>query len=202
MIYDVLIIGGGAAGMSCALMLGSAKNEPYAKGKKIGIIAHQRSSSLQNAVFNNVLSLEAGTTGASILKNGKQQLKDLYPEVTQIESEKVLSVSTQENTTKVTTNKSTYSANKIVIATGPKNFSIKGLEQYMLPHSKITPDKPRTELKHENFVVTKNIYVAGVLARLRSQFAIASGSGAMVATDILCEWNNGNPVKIHDKIIS
>ncbi|GAL66035.1 putative protein [Jejuia pallidilutea] len=40
--HDVLIIGGGAAGMSCALVLGSAKEKPFAKDKQIAIITHQK----------------------------------------------------------------------------------------------------------------------------------------------------------------
>ena len=47
--FDALIIGGGAAGMSCALILGSGYNRSYAKDKNIGIITHQRTSHLQNA---------------------------------------------------------------------------------------------------------------------------------------------------------
>ncbi len=39
-----------------------------------------------------------------------------------------------------------------------------------------------------------------LLAGWRSQFAIASGSGAHVATDILTLWNDGKHVKVHDKI--
>ncbi|MFM2011063.1 MAG: hypothetical protein RLZZ479_1454, partial [Bacteroidota bacterium] len=35
--FDVLIIGGGVSGISCALVLGSAKNKPFASEKKIGI---------------------------------------------------------------------------------------------------------------------------------------------------------------------
>lgn len=198
--FDVLIIGGGAAGMSCALLLGSAKNEAYAKNKRIGILIHQRSSSLQNALFNNVLGLAPRTTGASILESGREQLQQLYPEVKLIEGEKVIAVSQSEASIEVETNKNTYNSERIVLATGPKNFAIKGLEPYVQLHSKIDPEKLRTELKNENYVVTKNIYVAGVLAGLRSQFAIACGSGAAVATDILCEWNDGKPVKIHDKI--
>lgn len=200
MVFDVLIIGGGAAGMSCALMLGSAKNESYAKHKKIGIIIHQRSSSLQNALFNNVLGVAPGTTGVAILTSGIEQLENLYPEVTQIAGEKVLKIEMLKNFIEVSTNKNTYAAKNIVVATGPKNFDIEGLEHYTQIHSKIAPEKQRTELKHKNFVVTESVYVAGVLAGLRSQFAIACGSGASVATDILCKWNNGNPVKIHDKI--
>ena len=61
--YDVLIIGGGAAGMSCALVLGSAHQKPFAETKKIGIIAHQRASHLQTALFNNVLGLPREDNG-------------------------------------------------------------------------------------------------------------------------------------------
>ncbi len=41
-----LIIGGGVSGMSCALVLGSATDKPFAANKKIAIIAHQKTSSL------------------------------------------------------------------------------------------------------------------------------------------------------------
>jgi hypothetical protein len=51
--FDVVIIGAGVSGVSCALVLGSAQNKPFAVDKKIAIIAHQKASSLQNAVFNN-----------------------------------------------------------------------------------------------------------------------------------------------------
>ncbi|MCK4562303.1 MAG: FAD-binding protein, partial [Flavobacteriaceae bacterium] len=61
--FDVLIIGGGAAGMSCALVLGSAKNKPFAADKNIGIIMHQKTSALANGLFNNVLGMKPGTTG-------------------------------------------------------------------------------------------------------------------------------------------
>ncbi len=33
--FDVLIVGGGVSGMSCALVLGSAKNKPFAAEKKL-----------------------------------------------------------------------------------------------------------------------------------------------------------------------
>ena len=51
--FDVLIIGGGVSGMSCALVLGSAQKKPFMSTKKIGIFTHQKSSSLQEALFNN-----------------------------------------------------------------------------------------------------------------------------------------------------
>jgi hypothetical protein len=40
----------------------------------------------------------------------------------------------------------------------------------------------------------------GTLAGQRSQLAIAAGSGASVATDILSLWNEGKPVQVHDAL--
>ncbi|TYA74461.1 FAD-dependent oxidoreductase [Seonamhaeicola marinus] len=201
--FDVLIVGGGAAGLSCALVLGSAKDKAFAKDKHIGIIAHQKTSHLQTALFNNVLGLPPGTTGASILDSGKQQLKDLYPHVEQIENEKVLDILKTDNGFKLTTNKNNYLAKIIVVAVGYTSLMrIKGLEHYVEPHPKSPIEKDRIWLKNSDHLIEENLYVAGTLAGWRSQFAIASGSGAHVATDILTLWNNGKHTKVHDKIES
>lgn len=199
--FDVLIIGGGAAGMSCALVLGSAKNKPFATNRTIGIIMHQKASALQNGLFNNALGIKPGTTGIELLEGGKKQLAEMYPHVKQIEKEKVISISQEDDTISVITNKNSYQAKTIVVAVGPSNmFNIDGLMQYVEPHKKLPPQKERIQLKNIDYLVTDNIYVAGVLAGLRSQFAIACGSGASVATDILSAWNDGNHTMIHDKI--
>ncbi len=198
---DTLIIGGGAAGLSCALVLGSAKNKPFAKDKLIGIITHQKASHLQTALFNNVLGLKPGTTGTSLLESGKKQLTDLYPHINQIEKEKVLEISKSGNDFLVRTNKGNYTAKIVVIAVGYTNLmTIKGLENYIEPHPKSAIEKDRIWLKNTDHLIEENLYVAGTLAGWRSQFAIASGSGAHVATDILTLWNGGKDVKVHDKI--
>ena len=200
MIFDVLIIGGGAAGLSCALVLGSAKNKVFATDKQIAIVTHQKTSHLQNALFNNVLGLAPRTLGSDILNDGKQQLKDLYPHVTQIENEKVNALTKHTNGFTITTNKNTYKSKIVVVAVGYTNLmTIKGLEVYIEPHPKSQKEKDRIWLKNTNHLVDKNLYVAGTLAGWRSQFAIACGSGSHVATDILTIWNNGKHTKIHDK---
>ena len=199
--FDVLIVGGGAAGMSCALVLGSAKLKPFAEGKRIGIVMHQRTSHLQNALFNNVLGLAPGTTGAFILEDGKVQLSDLYPHVEQIEKEKVKSIIKSSEGFVIHTNKNSYSSSTVVVAVGYTNLvNIKGLEAYIEPHPRSMLEKDRIWLKNDNHLVEENLYVAGTMAGWRSQFAIASGSGAQVATDILTIWNGGKHTKIHDKI--
>ena len=199
--YDVFIVGGGAAGMSCALVLGSAKSKPFALDKRIAIAVHQKSSHLQNALFNNVLGVPPGTLGADILNSGKLQLDNLYPHVDQIDNEKVLSVLKDSSGYVIRTNKRKYESKVVVIAVGYTNLlSIKGLKMYMDSHPKAALEKNRIWLKNEDHLVDVGLYVAGTLAGGRSQFAIASGSGAQVATDILTLWNNGKHAKVHDKL--
>jgi len=200
--FDALIIGGGAAGLSCALVLGSAKDKAFAKDKQIAIIIHQKTSHLQTALFNNVLGLAPGTTGESILEEGKTQLTSLYPHVQQIDHEKVLEIENQNTGFKITTNKTTYFSKIAIIAVGYTSFlNIKGLELFTEAHPRAAVEKDRIWLKNTNHLIEENLYVAGTLAGWRSQFAIASGSGAHVATDILTLWNGGKHTKVHDKKI-
>lgn len=198
--FDVLIIGGGAAGMSCALVIGSGLEKPYAVDKKAGIVLHQKASHLQDALFNNVLGVTPGTAGKEILSAGVQQLSKQYPGVVQIEKEKVVRIEKLSEGFQVITNKSEYTAARVVVAVGYTNLlNIQGLESYIVPHQKAKTSKNRIQLENRDHLVAPGLYVAGTLAGERSQFAIACGSGAAVATDILTEWNNGEHTKVHDK---
>lgn len=198
---DVLIIGGGVSGLSCALVLGSAHKKPFVQDKKIGIITHQKTSSLQEAIFYNAYGIPSGKLGSELLTESVQHLQESYPHVTQIDGEKVLKVVGQFPNFTVTTNKNSYQAKIIVVAIGYSNtFNIEGLMHYVEPHKKALAEKQRIQLKNEDHKVTEGIYVVGTLAGWRSQLAIAAGSGAAVATDILTLWNNGISSQSHDSI--
>ena len=199
--YDVLIIGGGVSGVSCALVLGSAHKKPFAVDKKIGIITHQKASNLQEALFNNAYGIPAGTLGADLLTQSVAQLKQQYPHVDQIENEKVLKIEGQAGNFTVVTNKKSYLTKLVVVSiNSSKTFGIEGLMQYVIPHKKAIPEKNRIQLINNDHLVTDGIYVAGTLAGWRSQLAIAAGSGASVATDILTLWNDGMHAQAHDSI--
>lgn len=198
---DVMIIGGGVAGVSCALVLGSASKKSFVSNKKIALIAHQKTSSLQEALFNNAYGIEPGKQGAELLSQSIAQLQQLYPHVLQIFGEKVLRIEGNYPEFKVVTNKNEYQTRNIVIAIGYSNtFAIEGLMQYVENHKKALPEKNRIQLKNIDHKVADGIYVAGNLAGWRSQLAIAAGSGAAVATDILTVWNDGISTHSHDKV--
>ncbi len=209
--FDVLLIGGGVSGMSCALVLGSAKNKSFATDKKIGIIAHQKTSSLQEALINNAYGIAPGKLGADLLAESKQHLSETYPHIEQIPDEKVLKIEGVFTSSvrplsscpdfTITTNKNTYKSKMIVVAIGYSNtFAIEGLMHYVEPHQKSLAEKQRIQLKNTDHKVTEGIYVTGTLAGWRSQVAIAAGSGAAVATDILTLWNNCIQTHAHDSI--
>lgn len=201
MIFDVLIIGGGVAGMQCALVLGSAKNKAFAENKKIGIILHQKASHLESALFNNVLGLVPKSLGKDILIQGKEHLKNEYPRVVRIENEKVFSIENEDTFYLLKASKNTYKSLIVIIALNyAKPFTIEGLDEFLIPHKKSNAEKDRIQLKNENHLIKNGLYCCGTIAGCRSQFAIAAGSGATVATDILSLWNDGNDTQIHDKI--
>lgn len=198
---DVLIIGGGVSGVSCALVLGSAKNKSFVSDKKIAIITHQKTSALQEALFNNAYGIAPGKLGSELLTESLEQLENVYPHITQIEGEKVIAVTGEHPNFTVVTNKNTYPTKNIVVAIGASNtFAIEGLMHYVEPHKKSIAEKQRIQLHNDDHLVTEGIYVAGTLAGHRSQLAIAAGSGAAVATDILTLWNDGISSQIHDSI--
>ncbi|MGV3695853.1 FAD-dependent oxidoreductase [Flavobacterium sp.] len=199
--FDVLVIGGGVSGMSCALVLGSAHKKAFVQDKKIGILTHQKTSNLQEALFNNAYGIPAGKLGSELLTESVQHLQERYPHVIQIEGEKVIKVTGEFPNFNVVTNKNSYQAKIIVVAIGYTNtFDIEGLNQYVEPHKKAVAEKQRIQLKNDDHKVAEGIYVAGTLAGWRSQLAIAAGSGAAVATDILTLWNNGISSQSHDSI--
>ncbi|WP_409417546.1 FAD-dependent oxidoreductase [Flavobacterium sp. PS2] len=197
--FDVLIIGGGVSSMSCALVLGSAQNKPFAIDKKIGVFTHQKNSSLQEALFNNAYGIALGKLGSELLSESTEHLSQAYPHIEQIPNEKVIKIEGEYPEFLITTNRSSYKTKMIVVGIGSANtFAIEGLMQYIEPHKKALPEKQRIQLKNIDHKVAEGIYVIGTLAGWRSQLAIAAGSGAAVATDILTVWNNGMQTHVHD----
>jgi len=199
--FDVLIIGGGVAGVSCALVLGSGHKKSFVQDKKIGILTHQKGGNLQDALLNNVYGIPYGKSGSEVMLESLEHLRKAYPHIEQIPNEKANKVIKDNNHFQVYTNQNIYEAKIVVIAVGASNtFNVEGLTDYVIPHQKTVPEKNRIQLINEDHKVSENLYVAGVLAGHRSQVAIASGSGAAIATDILTLWNNRTHSHSHDSI--
>lgn len=113
--FDVIIIGGGPAGISASL---------YTKrGNKKTLVINSESSILQEVhKIENYYGFENGISGKELYDIGIKQAKNLGIEVKQ---EEVLTVKINEKGFEVITNKDTYESEAVIIAVGNKKNKVK-----------------------------------------------------------------------------
>ncbi len=198
--FDLLIIGGGPAAISCGLVLGSAAEKPYIKNKKIGMIAYTKGSDLNAALLNNLFGVPSGTKGKKLIDSEFERLKT-FTSIEQLTAETITAIAKTNNGYKISTAKNTYEAVNVVLAIGhnPKIKDIKGLEDLIVAHSKSLPNVTKSALKNNNLIIKEGLYVTGTTANHASMAAISVGLGAEVAIRLLTTWNNGVFDHAHDK---
>ncbi|MFN3813452.1 MAG: NAD(P)/FAD-dependent oxidoreductase [Aquificaceae bacterium] len=191
--YDVIIIGGGVSGLSCALTLASAKEQfDWARDKRHLVIDNQ-SSDLLKALLNNVPGIPQGTLGKELLEKLREQAKS-YGNV-EIVFDRAVKVSGHKgNFTVLTESRKEFSSYYVVLATGFHELSIEceGIELIENPRSP-RPGKVAIRVD-EDSKVRDGLYVAGLLAGVSSMYACAAGSGVQVACNIMKEQAGKNVV--------
>lgn len=196
MIYDVLIIGGGAAGYSCALTLSSIENtQEWAKEKQY-LLIDNGNSDITRASFFNVPGIDFGIGGDSLIVKMEQQLAN-FKSTTKINAT-VSKLEKNEDIFTITTEDTTYQAKAVVIATGMHSFDIECDLITVNEHTDVL--KPnKVCLENKDNIITENLYVAGLASGAKTMFAIASGEGSKVACQIFKSWTR-KPAVAHDNL--
>ncbi|KIM09999.1 MAG: hypothetical protein KU38_08420 [Sulfurovum sp. FS08-3] len=195
--YDVLIIGGGAAGYGCALTLASVEDKfEWAKGRTYMMLDDGQSDILK-ARFYNLAGVEFGIGGDALLQTMQKQLAN-YQSVQQLPLKVIKIEDSSEGFKVYCEDGSLYEAARVVLATGMHSFDIavEGVE--ILSHEDVL--KPhKICLKHTDNIIRQGLYVAGLASGAKTMFAIANGEGAKVACQIFKEWT-GKPMVAHDSL--
>jgi len=199
--YDVIIIGGGAAGYGCALTLASVENtQEWAKDKKYLMIDNGKSDIL-NASFFNLAGVQFGIGGDELYAKMQTQLKNFKS--CETENATVVKVEKNGKYFDVSTEDKTVQSKIVVIATGMHKFEIKCDLTNVISHTDVM--KPgKVALDNNNNKIAENLYVAGLASGAKTMFAIANGEGAKVACEIFKLWTGKSAVAhdtIKDKIV-
>ncbi len=196
--YDVIIAGGGVAGLSCALTLASSKGRrEWTQGRRF-LVLDDNDSDLLKAILNNVPGIPIGTDGKKAMNDLQEQVKH-YGNVESIQC-KVIKVEGERGNFKVTTEDGKeYVGSFVVLATGFHEFNIKGIGVKVLPHDRSPrPGKIMVETD-KDLKIKEGVYVAGLLTGISTMYATAAGSGVQVACNIMSELT-GNPTIVHDAV--
>ncbi len=194
--YDVLILGGGASGLACALTLVSARGRDWswAENRKY-LVFDTAESDLNKAYLKNVPGLQP-LSGKELLRIIRKQIEDWGG--VEFSQERVIKINREEdgNYKVITESGAQYSSTYLVLACGFKEFSIEGLGLEVIENPK-SPKPGRVMIKHRDYEVLPNLFVVGTLAGLSSHFTSCAGSGVEVAVEILSRMA-GKRIVIHD----
>ncbi len=193
--YDVVIIGGGASGLSAAITLGSgAEKLEFVADKKV-LVVDAGKSHLKAAQLFNAAGVEKGAKGVELLA-GLRERATSYPNIEVVDGT-VKAVSGSAGAFKVSTEEVEYDAAIVVFATGMATIEIDGLGANIVPNKRAT--KPNTWMIEgsESGSIAEGKYVTGVATGASSMFTVAAGLGAQTATDIISSWTD-KYVVIHD----
>lgn len=195
--YRVVIVGGGPAGIACALTLEAAKRQNLLDSGSSVTVMDAGHSDLLAAALREVPGLSPGIHGKDLLGTMHAQLQAMggvyiVDTVTHLFWESApFRLSTASGREE--------HADLVVLAAGYKHFELScepGLPTKMHPYS---PKQRTCLVTDQEHRVAPGIYAAGNLGGEYSMFAVAIGSGTAVACQILSDLA-GKPILVHDTV--
>ncbi|PFY98372.1 FAD-dependent oxidoreductase [Bacillus wiedmannii] len=183
MTYEVIVLGGGPAGLSAALTLADMEYKT--------LVIEDGRSQMKQAYVTTYLGLE-DYEGHNLLDIGRKQLERRNISIL---SERVINIKYLDDHIVIETNSGLYSTQYVILCCGQGS----GMKLAELANVKlITNDEPFTKMKvdtnERGLTSHPNVYAAGICAGTSSQAIIAAGNGAQVALNLI---SSDNKERVH-----
>lgn len=168
--YDVIVAGGGMAGLSCALFLARA-------GINVAIFDQAQSSLRRVSSVNNYLGFPEGIGGTELLEISRRHAERFGAHVL---DENIVSVARQTASFIVTTPSGQHSSSYLILASNKRTDLAIGLG---LPLGGF--GSKFVQVDAEGRTQIENCYAVGRITGLPSQAIISAGDGAKVAIHLV-----------------
>lgn len=188
--YQVIIVGGGVAGLSCAIYTGQA-------GLRTLVVDKGESQLLNVKQIRNYPGLSPETSGEEWMRTARIQAKDAGVEFVDAQVGRLVLDRRPYGVTE--RNGQSWTADFIVLSV---NLGFELLENHgiHLGINRHVPSKKIRYVEHANvegLTGLPGVYVAGLLAHVPSQIVIAAGQGTFVGVQIASDAL-GRPYMWHD----
>lgn len=182
---DVIVIGGGLAGLQAAIMTAKAGEETLVLDSGQSLILN--SSNIQNLLGHDSVA------GRELISSGKEKVETFDGEIKEKEVQKL---ERTDKGLKVATEEDDYKAEYVVIASaGDLSFLELDLEfEEGVDDPYMMDEHIKTD---ESNKAVEKVYVAGLANSWEHQSSVAIGDGAKAAVNLLSE-KYGEPYDDHD----
>ncbi len=173
--YDVIVLGGGAAGLSASFFLARA-------GRRT-LVVDGGQSDLNRAMLFNYLGFPDGVRGADLHATGKRQAATLGVTVVEGQAD---SVARKAGGYEVNVNGHRYSGRQLLLTTGKALDAARALGVATVPGR-----EPRiaevVQVDADGRTSLPGVWAAGIAAGITSHAIVAAGDGARVAINLISE---------------
>ncbi|MCX2683608.1 FAD-dependent oxidoreductase [Campylobacter sp. MIT 21-1685] len=180
---SIVIIGGSIAGLSAALFFAAAKNDELDFALTV---FDEKKGDLNAAAIYNVPFFPRGAKADEIYAHIKGQISSML-EVKYIDSAVVEIQGRKGDFTIVDSEGLKVKSDYIIVATGASKCNIKGLEDFIRPHT-LMPKEGKIRLEcYGRQMIKDGIYAAGLVSGVTTMVACAMGSANESACAILSD---------------